>query len=118
MSWQEELKQLLDIPPDAKIITKPYYRTIPKKNGKTYKALTIQYIHQGKRKYKHIKKDVEQIVKHILSGEEVAYEFATLKLKEIKDFIDNLSDERTRKSLLPLVREIDRLLVKIATKIF
>lgn len=118
MSWQEELKRLLDIPPEAKIITKPYYRTIPKRGGKVYRALTVQYIYQGKRKYKHIKKEKEDVVKRALSGEELAYEFAASKLKEIKSFIESFTDDRVRRNLSPLMREIDRLLMKISTRIF
>ncbi len=118
MSWQEELKRLLDIPQEAKIITKPYYRTIPKKNGKTYRALTIQYIHEGRRRYKHIKKDKEQIVRKALSGEDLAYEYAASKLRDIKAFLESFSDERTRKNLYPLLKEIDKLLMKISTRIF
>lgn len=118
MSWQEELKRLLDIPPEAKIVTKPYYRTIPKRNGKTYKALTVQYVYQGRRRYKHVKKDKEKIIKDALSGEEMVYEFAASKLREIKDIIDKLADDKTRRNLLPLMKEIDRLLMKISTRIF
>jgi len=118
MSWQEELKRLLNIPQDAKIITRPYYRTIPKKSGKRYKALTIQYIHEGKRKYKHVKKEKEKIVINMLSGEDAAYEYAASKLKELKDFLGSIQDGRTKRSLMPLMREIDRLLLKISTRIF
>jgi len=118
MSWQEDLKQILGIPKEARIVTKPYYRTIPKKNGKTYRALTVQYIHEGKRKYKHITKDKERIVKKVLSGEDFAYEYAATKLKELKNFLENFPDEKTRKNLFPLLKEINRLLMKTSTRIF
>ncbi len=118
MGWKEELKKILNLPEDAQIITKPYYRKIPKKTGKMYKALTLQYISNGKKKYKHINKNQEVLIKSILSGEEVLFDYLTSKVKEIKDILEKVEDPNLAKRITPLKKEIDRLLMKLSTKIF
>ncbi len=118
MGWKDDIKKLLNIPEDAEIITKPYYREIPKKNGKRYRALTIQYVYQGKKHYKHINKKKEAVVKQILSREDTVIEYVFQHLLELKDFLDSVQDERVKQNLSLLYREIERLLLKLSTRIF
>lgn len=118
MSWKEEVKKIFNLPEDAQIITKPYYREIPKKNGKRYKALTIQYLQKGKKKYKHVSKEKEVLLKSLITGEDAVVDYVFDRLRELREFLENLPNEETRKNLYPLKREIDRLLMKLSTRIF
>jgi len=118
MSWKEEVKRIFDLPEDAEIITRPYYREIPKKNGKKYRALTIQYLQKGRKKYKHVNKEKEVLLKSLITGEDAVVEYVLDKLKELKEFLENLPNEKTKRNLYPLKREIDRLLIKLSTRIF
>ncbi len=118
MSWKEDLKKLLNIPENAEILTRPYYREIPKKGGKRYKALTIQYVHNGKRKYKHISKEKAALIESLVSGEDAVLEHVQAKLEEIKKFLSSVPNENTKRNLSPLIKEIDRLLIKIYSRIF
>ncbi len=117
MDWREKLKRVLDLPEDARIITKPYYRSIPKKTGKVYRALTLQYTHRGKKRYKHINKRQEAAVMGVLQGEEALYEHLIVKVREIKDLLDSVEDQDLARKLAPLRREIDRLLMKLRMRI-
>ncbi len=117
MRWKEEIKKLLDIPDEAEIVTRPYYREIPKRSGKRYKALTIQYVYNGKKRYKHISKEKEVLVKKVLNNEDTVLEYVSSKIQELKNFLDSIPDERVKDNLMPLYREIDRLLMKISVGI-
>ncbi|RLJ71550.1 hypothetical protein BCF55_1854 [Hydrogenivirga caldilitoris] len=117
MKWKRELKELLNIPEEAEIITRPYYRDIPKRSGKKYKALTVQYVHKGRKKYKHISKEKEVLINQVLNNEDAILEYVSCKIRELKNFLDSIPDEKTKKNLMPLYREIDRLLTKISVGI-
>lgn len=118
MNWKEELKFLLGLPEEARIITRPYYRDIPKKNGKTYRALTIQYVHQGEKRYKHINKDKEPLVIDLINGEETILSYAKEKLNDIKHLIESAPDEGKTIKVRMLEKEVNKLLNKLNTGIF
>jgi len=118
MRWKEEIKRILDIPEDAEIVTRPYYRDIPKKSGRKYRALTVQYTHRGKKKYRHVSKDKEVLINNLLNNEDTVLEYVYSKVSELKDFLDSIPDERVKDNLKPLYREIERLLTKVSVGIF
>jgi len=118
MGWKEEVKKIFDLPEDAQIITKPYYREIPKKNGKRYRALTIQYVQKGRKRYKHVSKEKEILLKSLMTGEDAVVEYVFDRLKELKEFLENLPNEKAKRNLYPLRKEIDRLLAKLSMRIF
>ncbi|WP_457600183.1 hypothetical protein [Hydrogenivirga sp.] len=117
MKWKEELKRILDIPEEAEIVTRPYYREIPKKSGRKYRALTVQYVHNGRKRYKHINKEKEPVINMVLNSEEAVLEYVSLRFRELKSFLEKIPDEKVKRNLTPLYREIDRLLTKISVGI-
>jgi hypothetical protein len=117
MKWKDELKKILDIPEEAEIVTRPYYREIPKKNGKKYRALTVQYMYKGKKRYKHINKEKEVLINQLLNKEDTVLEYVFYKFNELKNFLESIPDDKVRNNLMPLYREIDRLLTKISVGI-
>ncbi|EDP76554.1 hypothetical protein [Hydrogenivirga sp. 128-5-R1-1] len=117
MRWKEELKRILDIPEDAEIVTRPYYREIPKRSGRKYRALTVQYMHRGKKRYRHVSKEKEALINNLLNNEDTILEYVSSKVRELKDFLDSIPDEKVKDNLKPLYREIDRLLTKVSVGI-
>ena len=109
--WKERLKEILNLPEDSRIVTKPYYRKIIKKNGKVYRALTIQYVHNGRKRYKHIPKAKEP---HVL--------FALVEDKkdmDISSFIEDLRslvNDYPKKGEEELKREVIFLLTRLLTR--
>ncbi|MDQ7038237.1 MAG: hypothetical protein Q9N26_03435 [Aquificota bacterium] len=109
--WKERLKEILNLPEDSKIVTKPYYRKIIKKNGKVYRALTVQYVHRGRRKYKHIPKAKEPHVFLTLAEDR--------KDTDISDLIEDLKsliDSSAKKKKEDLKRDVIFLLTRLLTK--
>jgi hypothetical protein len=109
--WKERLKHILDLPPDARIVTKPYYRKIIKRNGKVYRALTVQYVLGGRRRYKHIPKSKEPHVMVALLEDKA--DISRL-LADLKSFLQRC--ERDKKEGKEIKRELTLLLTSLLTK--